>query len=341
VRTWGTIHSIRFWTAALALTALAACGDSPRANSSDLAAALPVPIAHIRAALVLEPSRLKVGEVSTAVVTVVTPPDHRLLPVSPPEVPGVWLLDATSQDVARSQQRWVHRTRIRLRAREVGRLVWPAFDVSIEDADGAKHTVPVGERAFEVVSVLRDHPDQVTPFGLRTAPKRRGGGDFWIGAGAGAAATLALAATAFAFYRARDRVPPESEAARRDAMEKQATLWEWADSELAQAMAALDSKDGPHGPRDAANRGARLLRQYVARRFNVQTEALTTEELDATHPPLAIDSRWPELVRILGRFDAERFRQALVDDAAADRIRRSIDEVKHFVDDSMPPELRR
>jgi hypothetical protein len=97
----------------------------------------------------------------------------------------------------------------------------------------------------------------------------------------------------------------------------------------------------------------------VARRFNVETQALTTEELTAAKPPLAIDSRWPELLRILRRFDAERFRNVvarepvgLVDSvesdesaaagtSAAARIRGEIDAVKRFVDDSMPPELRR
>ena len=121
---------------------------------------------------------------------------------------------------------------------------------------------------------------------------------------------------------------------------------QWADSELTGAEAALDS---PEGPRDAANRGARLLRQYVERRFSIQTEAFTTEELSAAKPPLAIDSRWPELVRILSRFDAERFRRSDVSGSAragAQRgahsgIRREIEAVKRFVADSTPHELRR
>lgn len=337
-----------------ALVALAGCDESPAARQSeprtDASAAARPPVTHFRATLVLEPLQLMIGEVVTARITVVTPPEHRLLPFQPPEVAGVWLLDATTLDVARSETRWVHQTEIRLRTRDVGPLVWPAFQVVVEDFQGLQRSVDVSKREFEVVSMLQEFPDQMTPFGLRTREPARTRGSFWLGAGLGCAAALALAGLALAFYRARDRVPAESEATARSARARELTLWEWADSELAGAEAALDS---PDGPRDAANRGARLLRQYVERRFNIQTEALTTEELSATKPPLAIDSRWPELVRILRRFDAERFRASPLEGAAVagardgshsgidSGIQNEIEAVKRFVADSTPRELRR
>ncbi len=348
--------------AVVALLSLASCSDPRSAREAheaageradagtDTAATVLPAFAQLRAALVLEPLQLMIGEVITAQITVVTPPDHRLLPVKPPEVAGVWLLDATMLEVDKSEMRWVHQSQLRLRTRAVGPLVWPAFQVVVEDARGAQHSIDVSGREFEVVSMLKDFPDQLTPFGLRTWQPPRGNGGFWLGAGIGAAATLALAAAALAFYRVRDRVPEENEATRRNARAREATLWEWAEGELTAAEAALDS---PEGPRHAANRGARLLRQYVERRFSIQTEALTTEELGATKPPLAIDSRWPELVRILTRFDAERFRASELEgstlagvhsdpgSASHRSIRKEIEAVKRFVADSTPHELRR
>ncbi len=328
--------ALGIWIAALLW--LAGCGESPGAQGGEAPTDRRSPITQIQAAVVLEPPALKIGEVVSAQITVVTPPDHRLLPISPPTVTGAWLLDAIPRDVERSGARWVHRTQVRLRTHDVGPLVWPAFNVVVEDSAGARHSVEVGERSFEVVSVMQDFPDQLAPFGLRTLEAPRSSGSFWSGAGVGAASALALVAVVLAFYWVRDRVPVESEAAKRLAHEREATLWEWADSELAQATAALGS---PEGPRDAANRGARLLRQYAARRFNLQIEALTTEELDATKPPLAIDSRWPEFVRILRHLDAERFCPSQVDVSSVAPIRSEIEAVKRFVDDSLPPELRR
>ena len=323
---------------AAALLFLSGCDEpSPQTDGRAFAA----PVTSLRATLALEPSELKIGEVATAEITVVTPPEHHLHPVNPPEVAGVWLLDAETLEVERSPARWVHRARIRVRTRDIGALIWPAFEVTVEDAAGAKSTVAVAERSFEVVSVLKDFPDRAVPFGLHgpeQSEATRGG--FWVGVAAGAGGALALAAVGLALHRTRDRIAPDGQSGRVGVGAPEATLWDWSERELEQANSALDSP-AEEGARDAANRGALLLRRYVARRFNVQTEAFTTEELSARKPPLAIDSRWPELLRILRRFDAERFRQVESDDASAARIKGELDAVRRFIEDSMPPELRR
>ena len=316
-----------------------AMGSSRSTGASGTAGPSPAaPVTRVRATLYLEPSTLAIGEVTTAEVTVVTPPGYRLHAVSPPDVPGVWLLDAQVPQVERGATRWVHRARIRARTREVGPFVWPAFQVTVEGPAGAETTADVGQRAFEVVSVLKDFPDQAVPFGLRGPDRTQGArSGFWWGVGTGATTAIALASIFLAVRRKRDRVPLDEQTARRGIEARETTLWDWSERELAEANALLAS---PEGQRAAANRGALLLRRYVSRRFNVDTEAFTTIELSARKPPLAIESRWPEMLRILRRFDDERFRQLATDDASAAWIESELAAVRRFIDDSMPPELR-
>ena len=152
-------------------------------------AASPTP----RATLVLEPPRIGVGQVAELELAVVTPPGHTPRPFSPPsELPGLWLLGADRLPVEKQATRWVHRTRLRVRARASGRFVWPASTLEVEAPDGSVSALAIAEVPIEVVSILSDYPDRFTTFGVRRPPPAaRRSGSVWGPAAAGALAALA------------------------------------------------------------------------------------------------------------------------------------------------------
>jgi hypothetical protein len=321
--------------AALLLSALLGgllgCQEEP---SDARYAASPTP----RATLVLEPPRIGVGQVAELELAVVTPPGHTPRPFSPPsELPGLWLLSADRLPVEKQSTRWVHRTRLRVRARASGRFVWPASLLEVEAPDGSVSALSVAEVPVEVVSILPDYPDRFAPFGVRRPPPAaRRGGSVWGPAAAGALAALAgvgLVALARRRRGSAQDAPADPGAARVE------PPWNLAREDLAVAResAAGDPFAGAHAT-------AVALRRYLARRFGADTIGRTSEELAAAAPPFGVRSRWPAFVAILRGLDEFRFlpeSDRSVREALATRVAALLAEAEAFVDDSTPPEARR
>jgi len=310
------------------LIAWLAC-DAPDESPRDAAPISP------RATLHIEPTSLPIGEVTTIEVVVVTPPDHRVLPYAPPSPPGLWLLDAEPLDPEREAQRWVHRTLLRVRPRELGRHTWPASRVVVETDDGSRQALGLPERSLEVVSVAPAFAGRSEPFGLQRLPTEGPRAGFWLGAGAGTLAGALATASLLAFRRRRG-AGDASHA--RDPKPTDDALWQWAERELGAATAQL-----PADPRSAANFAATTLRRYAAARFRVDIESASTEEIALQVPPLRMRSTWPQLVAVLRRLDAERFRpsSAARERDAAEQTRRLGEEVRAFVEATRPREPRR
>ena len=278
-----------------------------------------------RAAVVLEPPSVEVGRVAQLEIAVVTPPGQRVKPPpTPAEVPGFWVLDQEVLPVEQLPGRWIHRSRVRLRAREVGRFAWPALEVELEDAAGALSTLALEERPLEVVSVLPELPERLTPFGLAAPRPRSGGGSL---APAAAGALLALAGVGAAGLLRRRAAARR--AARARAAPPPAPAWDEARLGLDAALEALAAD-----PAGAADRAARALRRYMARRFGADAVARTTEELAALRPPYGARSWWPPFLEILRTLDAARFPPAPARERLGDALRRA----GRFVEDSTPPE---
>jgi hypothetical protein len=323
---------VRGLAATVAALALFACSPAQDGQSVDAAATRP------EATLILEPSTLRIGDISSLEIAVATPPDHRVLPYETPEVPGLWILDATAVETERGVRRWMHRTRIRVRPRELGLHEWPATRVSIESSEGARFSLELPGSRVEVVSILPEIPDRVAPFGFLSPEAVAGnaglGALSW--AAVGALVTLlamALIAAARGWRARRSASEPGGPAA------PTLDLWQWVEAQFASADQRLERE-----PRAAANAAARGIRLYVAGRFGTRTQAATTPELEATAPPLAVRSRWPYFLRILRVLDDVRFRSLgeQRDDHSEDRdrIRAALEEARRFVEDSVPPELR-
>jgi hypothetical protein len=297
-------------------------------------AASPTP----RATLVLEPPRIGVGQVAELELAVVTPPGHTPRPFSPPsELPGLWLLSADRLPVEKQSTRWVHRTRLRVRARASGRFVWPASALEVEAPDGSVSALTVAEVPVEVVSILPDYPDRFTPFGVRRpAPAAQRGGNAWGPAAAGALAALAgvgLVALARRRRGSAQEARPEPSAARAE------PPWSRAREDLAEAR-----KHAAGDPFAGAHATSRALRRYVARRFGADAIGRTSEELSTATPPFGARSRWPACVAILRGLDELRFlpeSDRSVREALAARVAALLVEAEAFVEDSTPPEARR
>jgi hypothetical protein len=322
------------------LGGLPGCQEEP---SDARHAASPTP----RATLVLEPPRIGVGQVAELELAVVTPPGHTPRPFSPPsELPGLWLLSADRLPVEKQPTRWVHRTRLRVRARASGRFAWPASVLEVEAPDGSVSALPVAGLPVEVVSILPDYPDRFTPFGVRRpAPAARRSGSVWGPAAAGALAALAGVGLVALARRRRDRAQDaaaEAGSARAEPpwnREPAEPPWRRAREDLAQARerAARDPFAGAHAT-------ARALRRYLARRFGADAIGRTSEELAAATPPFAARSRWPAFVAILRGLDEFRFlpeSDPSVRQALAARVAALLVEAEAFVEDSTPPEARR
>ena len=284
------------------------------------------------AAVVIEPPRLRIGDVAAIDVVVVTPPGYRVHPVKPPtSAAGLWLLDATALPAETSDGRQLQRTRIRVRARETGSFEWPALRVEIEDASGARSELVTPARPIDIVSVLPSFPERVEPFPYRIPVAGEGAtGSLWAAA-AGSLGTLALIGL-FAIARStRQRVRTRKREAARIA---QSEPW-------VEALAALAAahRDADANWRDAGGLGARALRRYLARRFGVAAESLTSEEMLAIAKPFGAGSRWPSALACLHDLDAERFR-AQSDAGAAAQVCAALDAAQRFVEASIPPERR-
>jgi hypothetical protein len=315
--------------ALLALIALAlACGE--RAGEPGAPEAAPAP----RAAVVIEPPRLRVGDVAHVEVAVVTPPDHAVAPLHPPDPAALgplWLLDAEALEVERQGARWTHRTRLRVRAREVGAGEFPALRVEVVGPEGARSELVTEPRRFEVVSVLPSYPERVAPFSYRLPEPPAGGLSALGAAAAGAAGALGALAVVAAVRRGR----------RGAALRRAAALpaaeppWRAALAELELAAAAIDTDW-----RRSADRAGQALRGYVARRFGWPVDRCTTEELTALAPPFALALRWLPVVPWLRALDELRFRPGSEPDAPA-QVARLTAEIARWVRDTVPPEAAR
>ena len=330
------MHPWAAWIASLLLLlGLQACGRDVQTSSGSEGASAEI---TARASLLFEPPTIGLGSVTTAVILVTTPPGHRVLPPSLPEIPGVWVLEILVDPTEKSERRWLHRTRVRLRPRETGSHVFPGTKLVIESARGEQRVLELRERKFEVVSVLPQFPARTAPFGLQESSIGASTHGFLLPAAVGAFLALAAVATIVGARRLRrsrgDSAPPEPA---EDAPTQ--SLWEWSQAEIARAFESLE-----RDPRTGANLGARFLRHYVESRFHTPAAASTTQELTRQKPPLAAHRHWPDFVRVLRRLDELRFRPGSTDASAprddAGRIRAALEETRSFLERSSPPDRR-
>lgn len=311
---------------ALAGLLLALGCDEPRGVQ---APAAPV---HPRAAWLLEPPEVALGQVADAVLAVVTPPGVGVQPIPPPaQVPGFAVVGREPQEIVREPSRWVHRTRVRLRAIEVGRFEIPGGSALVEDAEGGVETIAFAALPVEVVSTLPDHPARVTPYGMRTLRGGRGDAATLVAFAAGAVLSLmGVGLVALARRRLYAATPAPAPVPR-----GVAPPWVGARAalEAARDHAARD-------PREALDRAARALRRYADERFGGDAHARTTPELAQARPPFALTTRWPAFVALLAALDDARFPRD-ASETAASRAAPLLEEALAFVDATTPPEARR
>jgi hypothetical protein len=298
----------------------AACREAPA----------PAPVGP-RAGWLLDPTQIRVGDVATLERLVVTPPGWTVAPLQPPEAPaGFWLLTAEALAPERLESRWIHRTRLRIRAREAGRFEWPAGTAEIMAPDGARQRLDLDALPIEVVSVLTDAPDHLTPFGVRPLPEAPAR-SLLAAAAAGAIGSLAaLGAVLLVVRRRRAGRNPPREPAAGEPPEARAR------AALGRAREALAAD-----PRGAADAASLALRRFLADRFGVPAPARTREELAVLLPPFALTTRWQAVLALLGALDAERFAPPAATAPGVERLARLLDTAEAFVADSLPPTAAR
>ena len=307
--------------AAAALAAVCACAEA-EAPPRYAAPARP------RASLVLEPPVVAVGQLAEVELAVVTAPDHSVRPAElPRDVPGFWVVEREALAIVREPARWIHRTRMRLRAIEVGRSELGGGSVEVVSPEGAVAVLHYDALPLEVVSTLAGHPTRTQPYGIRllplAAPGARGNA---VAFAAGAALALAGAGVLLLARRrlaARAAVPPAPIAG--------PPVWEIARGELARARERLAGD-----PRGALDHAAGALRDYAVRRFGGDASVRTTEELRASAPPFTMTTRFARFVEILAALDAARFRAGRAEPARAAAL---LEAVADFVEESAPREV--
>jgi len=303
------------------------CGDAHPPETP--APALP------RAALVLEPPRIGVGEVATLEIAVAAPPGHAVRPLALPDPPaGLWILGVDALPVEQEATRWLHRTRVRLRARETGGVTWPGGVAEIEAPDGSLASVAIEPLAIEVSSVAPEFPERSLPFGVREPPEADGSGGGAL-SGAAVGATLAFLGVAAARLLARRRARRGSLATAPATDAAPEPPWKEGRATLARARALA-----PADPFAASDLAARALRRYAERRFAIGALASTSEELAASPAPFAATTRWPILIAALRDLDAHRFRPRDDQEARTSLalgITGAIAAAERFVDETRPP----
>jgi hypothetical protein len=288
----------------------------------------------LRAATVIEPPQLRVGDVARIEVAVVTPPDHSVVPLRPPEAGALgplWLLDAEALPVEKQGARWTHRSRLRVRAREVGVGEFPALRIEVVGPEGDRREVDTEPRRFEVVSVLPTVPDRVSPFPYRLPEVEAPGISRLAAAAGGAASALALVAAVALVRRGRRRA-----AARALAGEPlMGAPWRAALARIGDAARGADADW-----RGAADHTAQALRAYVAQRWFWPIDRCTTEEIAGLAPPFVLGTRWPPVPGWLRSLDDLRFRPDAPADAAAS-VQRIAEQTRRWIEASIPPEAAR
>jgi hypothetical protein len=324
------------------MTRRAGCAASPPAAAllAALAAALlaaacqeapaPAPV-EPRAGWLLDPPQIRLGEVATLERLVVTPPGWTVSPYQPQDPPaGFWLLEAEALPPEKLASRWIHRTRLRIRARELGRFEWPAGAAEVEAPDGAKQRLALDAQPLEVVSVLADGPDQLTPFGVRPLPGTPTR-SLLAAAAAGALGSLAaLSVLLLIARRRRARAGRPRAAATGEPPETRAR------AALDRAREALAAD-----PRAAADAASAALRHFLAQRFGVPAPARTSQELAALTPPFALTTRWAGLVALLRALDEGRFAPPVEPADAILRLTPLLDAAEAFIAHTLPPAAAR
>ncbi len=312
----------------LSLVVALACPATRDAGEPLAGAAPPSP----QATVVFEPPQLRVGDVAEIEVAVVTPPQHAVRPLALPDASALgplWLLDTEALPIDKRGARWTHRTRLRVRTRDVGTGTWPALTLELIGPENETSTLTTEPRDFEVVSVLPEVPDRLTPFPLRL-PATRSGPSPWLAAAGGAAAALAavgaLALVQRRRRRAEERVRSSGDGTAPDA----SAAWTAAVRDLSAAAAGSDTDW-----RGSADAIAVTLRRYAAQRWGFAIECRTTEELAALPPPFALSWRWPTALAWLRELDALRFRADAADDAPA-RVRRIAEAARSWIEAKTP-----
>jgi hypothetical protein len=323
--------------AVLGLVAALAGAARAQTQPAPLPAA-PAVAPAVRGAVVLEPDRIRAGDVAALEIVVTTPPGHRLLPiVLPTELPGFWILDAETLAVEKQEGRWIHRTRVRLRARELGQFVWPAQPVEIEAPGGTLQRLALDGRPLEVVSVQPDFPGRDVPFGLRELPGALPArGSAWGAAAAGALAGGALVALVGLMRRVRRRRGAQPVELSTAASGSALSPWRAASLALDGIAAHLGAEPVP-----ATDALARTLRSYATQRWRRDVSALTTPELAAMTPPAEAARHWPALLELLRSLDDARFLPGTVAASqSAARARDVLARVRAFVAATTPPGAR-
>jgi hypothetical protein len=280
----------------------------------------------LRASFVLEPPRVRIGDLAALELVVVTPPDHHVRPIEPPAaVPGFWLLGVEPLPVERTQTRWIHRVRLHIRARELGVFLWPAQKVEIDGPDGARALLEVPAHTLEVASVLPEHAQRSTPYGLRAPPTFLSDRSSLAPAAIGGALLTLLCVGLVALVRRERRLRRSTDNAVSEPEEP--SVFEEALSALAAAAAEPDV-------RRAADAAALALRRYAARHFRAPTHSATTPELQAAAAPYLMQARWAAFLGLLEALDEARFRT----DAATreSSVRSHVQAATAFVRDSVP-----
>ncbi len=332
------------------------CGDGLAGDAKKIVYNAPV---RSRAMWVLEPATIGIGDVATLEMAVVTRPNHRVRPFATPEqVAGLWILEVETLPVSQQANRWVHRTRVRIRPREIGRFDWPSTQIEVE-SDGVVENLIAEGLPIEVLSVVPQYIGKLTPFGLQPLHAESNAKAPWAWAAGGAGFTLGCLAL---FWLARR----ESNRPQATASNRRLGVPPWVTA-LAAIETSLEQVD--RDPILACASASAALRNYMDRRYgggkmapggasaNVGAETdhvsssiassifcsifCTTEELERSTPPFAATSRWPKFVSLLRKLD--QFQFSAPPGAASSRsgAPEVIREVAAFVRDSIPNEVAR
>jgi hypothetical protein len=283
----------------------------------------------LRASFVLEPARVRIGEPVALELVVVTPPGHHVQPIEPPTaVEGFWLLGVEPLPVEREPTRWIHRTRLHLRARELGVFLWPVQKVEIDGPDGARAQLEVPAHTIEVASVLPEHAQRSTPYGLRAPPPFPSDRGLLASAAIGGLVTLFLVGLVALVRRERGLRRSRGRAA---SSPEETSAWEETLSVLSGAAAEPDV-------RCAADTAALALRRYAARQFRAPTHSATTPELRGAAAPYLMHARWPAFLGLLEALDEARFRPDAATHEAS--VRAQLQAAAAFVRESVPAARR-
>jgi len=339
----------RWWIAGgvciVALLAQSGCSDLFAGDEKEVVYRAPV---HSRAMWVLEPATIRIGDVATLEVAVVTRPDHRVLPfATPDQVAGLWILEVETLPVTKETNRWIHRTRVRIRPREVGRFDWPSTPIEVE-GDGVVENLIADGLTIEVQSVVPEYVGKLTPFGLGPLDTEAGGRNPWIWAVGGAGFTLGCVGLLWLARRESNKPAPPTKSRSHGT-----PSWETALGVIEEALVEIE-----RDPISACAKASSALRTYMDRRFGAgkpslpgadvdpivhfgRAVACTTDELERAKPPFAATSRWPRFVALLRQLDRVQFAAPASAASPHTAAREAIREVASFVRDTIPNQVAR